>query len=135
MNRDAKKVRTPYKLTDFCFFAQAEDRNEPDGDAAAAYMKLLADGKLPSWALFVYTDMKATAKTEAPPKVLAAIGEGVLLLAPVPKNGGLEGLLLATAATSGKEVEVSIQGVKTTITVPEFEQSVIAREHVYVPAS
>ena len=98
-------------------------------------MKLLDQGKLPSWALFVYSSMKVTARDAAAPEPLAAIGDGVILLAPKPKNGGMEGLLLATHRAAGKDVEVTIAGHKTTITLPDFDDSVIAREDVYVPAS
>lgn len=134
MNRDSKKQRTPYKLTDFCFFATELDKNSPDNEPAAAYMKLLDQGKLPNWALFVYPDMKATGKEGTPPAILAAMGEDVILLAPVPKNGGMEGLLLARSSVSGKDVEVTVNGYKTTISLPKFEGSVIAREHFYAPA-
>lgn len=135
LNRDAKKQKTPYKLTDFCFFAEAEDRNDPDAEPAAAYMKLLDLGALPSWALFVYTDMKGMAGQCETPEPLAAIGDGFVLLAPQPKNGGMEGLMLATSKVSGQEIEVQIGGHAATITVPEFEGTVIAREHVYIPAT
>ena len=98
-------------------------------------MKLLDQGKLPSWALFVYSSMKVTAKDASAPEPLAAIGDGVILLAPTPKNGGMEGLLLATHKVSGQDVRVTIAGHEATITLPDFEEAVIAREDVYVPAS
>ena len=37
INRDSKKNRTAYKPTDFCFFSELEDRNDPDAINAAAY--------------------------------------------------------------------------------------------------
>ena len=135
MNRDPKKVRTPYKLTDFCFFADQKDKNDPDAEPAAAYMKLLEDGAIPGWALFVYPDMKVNGSACSPPEPLAAIAEGFILLAPVPKNGGMEGLMLATSAVSGQEIEVKIGGHAVRVQVPEFDGSVIAKEHIYVPAS
>ncbi len=134
LNRDGKKQKTPYKLTDFCFFAEAADRNDPDAEPAAAYMKLLETGDLPSWALFVYSDMKSMSGQCEAPEPLAAVGDGFVLLAPEPRNGGMEGLMLATSKVSGQEIEVQIGGHTAVVTVPDFEGTVIAREHVYVAA-
>ena len=134
LNRDPKKNRTPHKLTDFCFFADQKDKNDPDAEPAAAYMKLLDDGAIPGWALFVYPDMKINADKAEVPTPLAAIAKDFILLAPVPKNGGMEGLMLAKSSVSGKEIEVKIGGHKATIAVPEFEGTVIAKEHTYVAA-
>lgn len=136
LNRDSKKVRTPYKLTDFCFYAEEADKNNPDAAPAAAYMHLIETSQLPSWALFVFSDMKGTHKPgTSTPEPVAAIGDGFILLAPEPRNGGIEGLMLATSSVAGKEIEVKIAGMTARIQVPNFEGSVVAREHVYVAAA
>ncbi len=132
INRDSKRVKVPYKITDFCFWAGSKDRNDPDAENAAAYMKILADGQLPGWAYFVFNEMQGLDAGVTAPEPVAAIGEGVLLLAPRQKNGGLEGLLLATHAAAGRKVPVKIAGFKATISVPEFDEQVIAREDCFV---
>lgn len=135
LNRDAKKVKTPFKLSDFCFFAEAESREEPDAAPAAAYMQLVADGLMPGWALSVFPQMRPMAAGVEPPNPLAAIGEHFVLLAPEPRNGGMEGLLLATSEASGQELTVRVPGVKESIrvAVPEFSDAFIARENIFIP--
>lgn len=135
MNRDTKKVKTPYSVIDFCFFAGEEERNTPDAINAAAFMELHKRGELPRWALFVFPQMKGLASDCAPPEPLAALGDGVVLLAPQIRNGGVEGLLLATQEVSGKEVRVTMNGEVRTASIPTFEEFVLARENVFLPIS
>ena len=132
LNRDVKKNRTPYKVTEFCFYADREDRNDPDAINAAAYMALLKDGKIPAWALYIYPDMKSNAGDTAPPDDLAAIGQDFLLIAPQPVNGGMEGLLLAKQRVAGELILVKVGNTSVRVRVPEFEESVVAREYVFV---
>ena len=132
VNRDAKKVREPYKATDFCFFATADDRNDPDAVNASAYFELIEKGLLPAWALFVFSEMKK-AKSELPaPEPVAAFGDGFILLAPKPANGGMTGLLMAEKRVSGRVIEVTLNRMKLKVTVPEFDEMLLAREDVFV---
>lgn len=132
INRDPKKQRTAYKVSDFCFYGDGEEENRPDAPAASSYHRLLKEGKLPSWALFVFDSFKGEGDAEDAPEPVAAIGDGVIVLAPEPKAGGLEGLLLATAKASGKTMPISIDGVRANIMVPEFEGATIAKEHAFL---
>jgi hypothetical protein len=132
LNRDTKKSRTPYKAADFCFFANSAERNDPDEINAAAYFALLESKQLPTWALFIYSEMKKMRTSMEAPEPLAAIGDGFLLLAPEQVNGGIEGLLIAEKRVSGQVVEIKIGRIKAKITCPEFEEMLLAREHVFV---
>lgn len=135
INRDAKKQKNPYRAIDFCYFAEKADRNDPDAINAAAYMKLLEDGKLPAWALFCFQEMKGMAGEVAPPTPLAAIGDGFVLLAPEPANGGMEGLLIAEGRVAGQKRRAHIGRQKLWVTIPEFTETVIAREHMFLAVS
>ena len=132
LNRDTKKQRKGYTVQDFCFYAPKESANEPAMAAANAYLHLIAKGKLPSWALFVFGDMRKGDESK-PPNPAALIGEGVVFLAPSPRNGGVEGLLLATHEAANKTVTVTDGESHYKIAVPDFEGSRVAREGVYVP--
>ncbi len=129
LNRDAKKNKAPYKVSDFCFYSDAAEAR-PDSAPASAYHKLIEQKRLPSWALFVFASFKGQGAAADAPDPVAAIGEGVVILAPEAMAGGIEGLLLATSAVSGQVVEVDVDGAKFRVAVPEFEDSAIAREHV-----
>lgn len=133
INRDGKKVKTPYKVVDFCFFAGDEERNNPDGENAAAYMELNRRELLPRWALFIFPQMKGLDVGINVPEPLAAIGDGALLLAPQIRNGGIEGLLLATQAVSGKDIYITMNGETRTASIPQFDEWVLAREDVFLP--
>jgi len=132
VNRDAKKTKTPYKAADFCFFASDAELNNPDEINAAAYFELIEKKLLPSWALFIFSEMKRIRSSIAPPDPVAAIGDGFLLLAPEATNGGMEGLLIAQKRVSGQVIQVTIGRSKVKVTVPEFEEMLLAREHVFV---
>jgi hypothetical protein len=132
LNRDAKKNKTPYKAADFCFFATAEDKNDPDEINAAAYFELIDSKQLPAWALFVFSEMKKMKSSTPAPDPVAAIGDGFILLAPEPVNGGMEGLLIAEKRVSGQVIDVTIGRLKVQAIVPEFEEMLLAREHVFV---
>jgi len=97
-------------------------------------MQLINEGRMPSWALFVFSEMKGNHKGQPAPTPLAAIADGFILLAPEQRNGGLEGLMLATSRVSGQKIEVDVNGTKAWVNVPAFQGSVVAREHVFVAA-
>lgn len=132
INRDPKKTKSPYRAVDFCYFADKEDLNNPDAINAAAYLKLLEDKNLPAWALFCYPQMKGMDDGVAAPNPVAAIGDGFVLLAPQPANGGMEGLLIAENRVAGQKRRAHMGRQKLWVTVPEFTETVIAREHMFV---
>ena len=132
LNRDPKKTKQPYQPHDFCFFAAATDGNNPDAINAAAYFDLIDKKQLPPWALFVFSEMKKMKSPMPAPDPVAAIGDGFILLAPTPVNGGMEGLLMAQQRVSGLTIEVSLGRMKLKVNVPEFEEMILAREEVFI---
>lgn len=132
INRDAKKTKTPFKPHDFCFFAEATDGNDVDEINAAAYFDLVEKKLLPAWALFVFAEMKKMKGLTPAPDPVAAIGDGFILLAPQLVNGGMEGLLIAEKRVSGKIVEAKLGRVSVKVTIPQFGEMLLAREHVFV---
>lgn len=132
LNRDPKKQRKGFTVKDFCFFAPLENENEPEMAAANAYMYLIEKKLLPSWALCVFGDMRKGEASKAP-NPAALIGEGVILLNPTPKNGGVEGLLLANSSAANNAIQVTDGESFYRIAVPDFDESRIAREGVYLP--
>lgn len=132
LNRDPKKTKTPFKASDFCFFANATEKNDPDEINASAYFELIEKKLLPSWALFVFSEMKKMKSSIPAPDPVAAIGDGFILLAPRPVNGGMEGLLIAQRRASGQVIDVTLGRMKAKATVPDFEEMFLAREDVFV---
>lgn len=132
INRDAKKTKAPFKPHDFCFFADATDGNDVDEINAAAYFALIESKQLPPWALFVFAEMKKVKSSLPAPEPVAAVGDGFILLAPSPANGGIEGLLMAEQRVSGKTIDVTLGRMTIRVNVPEFEEMLLAREEVFV---
>ena len=132
MNRDPKKTKQPYSPHDFCFFADASDGNDPDAINASAYFDLIDNKQLPPWALFVFAEMKKMRSSLPAPDPVAATGDGFILLAPSPVNGGMEGLLIAQQKVSGQTIEVRLGRMKLKVNVPQFEEMLLAREQVFV---
>ena len=57
---------------------------------------------------------------------MAAVGDGFILLAPEPANGGMEGLLIAQGRVSGQTIQVKLDRQTLRVRVPEFTETVIA---------
>ncbi len=69
------------------------------------------------------------------PHPVAAVGDGFILLAPEPANGGMEGLLIAQGRVAGQKRRAHIGRQKLWVTIPEFTETVIAREHMFIAVS
>ncbi len=100
--------------------------------AGAAYMRLLSDGVLPAWAMFCYADFKGLEPSHAEAGTVAMISEHFILLAPVEIDGGYQGLMLAENVVSGQHVEVEFYEQKMVVSVPLFDDYVIAKGDVEV---
>ena len=117
MNRDPKKQRKPYAVTDFCFFVD-HDENKPEAKAAAAYMRLVKDGLLPPWAVFCFSDFKDAAASPAALSEVVMQGESFLLLAPEEIHNGYQGLLVAEHVVSGQVIDVTYQKMEFKVRSP-----------------
>jgi hypothetical protein len=131
MNRDKKKRRKPYDISDFYLYVDGKKSDLPEGIYGAAAGKLIKMGKYPSWALFVYNDLKANAKDAAVPsdKDTALLSEHAIILAPRFSEEICQGMLIALHAASNQIVEFhDLLGNEYRILVPELKGQAIADE-------
>jgi hypothetical protein len=132
MNRDAKKRRKPFDLNDFYLYVDSNTSDMPDGIYGAAAKRLIELGKYPSWALFVYNDLKVNAKNCKAPSDddLVLMNDTAVILAPKVIDGTCHGMLLALRDASNRILEFSdITGENTMILrMPSIEGQVTANE-------
>lgn len=102
LNRDRKKQRKPFKPEDYYFYADREKQNLPDARYGAAALELIRLGSFPTWALFVYTDLKSRAADALPPELLCFQCDDAILLAPSTDGEHVSGMLIATISASGE---------------------------------
>lgn len=106
VNRDQKKNRKGYSASDFYLYEPKEQQDLPHGSFGAAAMSLIKQQKFPSWALFCYKALHdASLGSPIPPKDLALIADGAMLLAPIATDEGFSGMLICTEAASDKILE------------------------------
>lgn len=128
-NRDPKRQRKPFKIDDFYFYKDPEKDNAPDGRYGAAANELLRLGKFPSWALFIYPDLKKHAEKATVPSPVALISEWAIILAPNCENGVCTGLLIASNESSGTIQEFEgIGNLKILLRIPFFKEATFASE-------
>lgn len=129
-NRDPKRQRKPHAIEEFYLYQPREQRDLPPGRCGSAAMKLVEKGLLPPWTLFCYKDLAASASGVAPP-LLAFIGEGVVLLAPIKTSEGFKGMLIAEESVSKSWVKVTSPcGRSETLYVPEIPTKYIAQDNI-----
>ena len=130
-NRDPKKGKPPV-YTDFCFYKPVADGDRPDHVYGSSYVKLIADKKLPSWALFCYKDLSRSALAGYEPEICALIAEDAILLHPEKVGANsYEGLLLAKESASGERRSFKNDfGEEIFLSVPQVGTKLIAQEGV-----
>lgn len=133
MNRDPKKQRKPYSALDFCMFVDRE-QYKPEALAAAAYMRLIEDNRLPPWALFCIADFKHAEPALRSAEEVAIIHESFILLAPVPIEGGWTGLMLAEGAISNSTIHVTYEDEPWAISIPKLDGFTVATSNVELDA-
>jgi len=131
MNRDPKKQRKPFEMTDFCLFVD-HNINKPEERAALAYMALVHKKQLPPWALAFFSDFKHGAKTKRPISELVLLGTDAILLAPVDIEDGFEGLLIAEQSASGQVRSMRYQRMIFEVRIPEFDDYLKAENGIQV---
>lgn len=129
-NRDKKKQSQPYTYLDFSFYKPQDAGETPDGHNGAAYMELSRLKLLPSWALFCYKELAASATPGYVPGEPALIAEDAILLHPELKPGGYSGLLIAMESASDQvRTFTSTKGTEFNLRVPYIETKFVAREN------
>lgn len=129
-NRDTKKKKEPYVMEDFFLYQPREDKNIPTSTFGSAAMELIKRKIYPSWALFVFKDLKQSA-SGPPPSLLAFMGDNVLLLAPIVKENTVKGMLIANESVYGETVEMTSPCGKTiTAVIPTLIGRYSAEENI-----
>lgn len=100
VNRDSKSRKKPFEASDFFCYQPFEEQDRPHDRYANCFMKMITDGSLPSWALFVFGSMKGGEADNAP-AVYALTAPGIILLGPVWGDGIISGMLIAQERKKG----------------------------------
>jgi hypothetical protein len=129
INRDRKKRSRPFKPDDFYWYDDQKMANMPEPRYGAAALKLMEMELFPSWALFVYRDLKARAADAFPPELLCYQCDDVIILAPSIEGNTLDGMLIAAGTASGELRELrSPQGHVVTVRMPTLDGEFVADE-------
>lgn len=120
MNRDKKKRSKPFSPDDFYWYNDNSLEALPEPKFGAAALKLIEMEKFPSWALFVYKDLKARAGDALPPEVLCYQCEDAIILAPSIDGHEVNGMLIAARSASGslREMTDPVSGLSITARMP-----------------
>ena len=130
-NRDPKKQKKGFSFQDFSFYIPQEERNLPNGAYGSAALAALKERRFPSWALFCYKDLVATADQGYVPHMPILVAEDAILLHPVKDGHGWRGMLVAQESASEKRRTFDDgQGNSITLTVPFVETKFVAIEDV-----
>jgi len=102
LNRDQKKRKKPYALSDFTFFAALEEQAQAPAAAGAAMLQLIRDNEFPSFGLFIYSQLREAGQGVDVPKRVALRAENCIVLAPYRKSQTQwAGLLICEAPAMG----------------------------------
>lgn len=128
-NRDKKKRNRPFKPEEFYFYDDVDLQNLPEPKYGAAAMKLVEMEAFPSWALFIFKDLKARAGDALPPEVLCFQCEDAIILAPSIDGSEMAGMLIARNTASDKVRELrSPDGRVVTVHLPVIQDKCVADE-------
>lgn len=135
MNRDRKKHKKPYEVSDFYCYKIEDNHDTIDAIYSSAASQLIAIGKFPRWGLFIYKElMKNIGKAKAP-DVLAYVHESAIILAPKIMNDSCKGLLIATEGVSFRTLSFDIirndqnSNEQIRVRMPKIDGKVVAIEN------
>ena len=132
-NRDSKKKKEPYTMEDFFLFKPIEDRNIPTNVYGAAAMVLAEKRLLPTWALFIYKDLKEAASGPAP-QLLAFLGEDAIILAPQFGPDHVKGMVVGKESARAKRRTLTSPCGKTIyVEIPDISGKFFAEEDLQIP--
>lgn len=139
VNRDSKKRKRPFSPDEFYFYADPEKQDLPEPKFGAAAQALIEMGQFPTWALFVYPDLKKRAADALPPEILCFQCEDAIVLAPSLEGRRIEGMLIASESASkqrramrspcGKEVVVELPAVNGKFAANEEAELTLLAQH------
>lgn len=105
-NRDPKKGE-PARPSDFYHFQVIEEGDRIKEAAANAFFSLVADEKMPSWAVSIapIDKLRSSKNDDSPPQTRALMCRGVLLLAPQIQDDAVK---VGLALVDGVEGNVNL---------------------------
>jgi hypothetical protein len=106
MNRDRKKSKKPFVLSDFYCYAIQDEVDSIDATPGAAAKKIIELGRFPNWALFVYKDLMKNADKGRAPNVLCYLSDNVIIIAPRITGTHCVGLVIALESASNRIVQL-----------------------------
>lgn len=106
LNRDEKKRKRPFAVRDFCLYGSIEEAALPPAAAGAAMLKLIREKRFPSFALFVYDQLKSAGADAPVPGRCAFVASSCIVLAPYRKSlQQWAGFVIVEAAAQGKVLD------------------------------
>jgi len=129
-NLDPKKGQ-PKSYEDFSFYKPRQGSSGADYVYGSAMMKLAKLRLLPSWSLFCFKGVTASASPAYDPETAAFMAEDAILLHPRKNGDGWEGMLIAreTASLSTRTF-VDDHGNTFSLKVPHIHTKVVCEEGV-----
>lgn len=116
---------------DMSFYKPRDTEASVDAAYGSAMLEMAKRGMLPSWTLFCFKEVTASADSSYKPETLALVAEDAVLLHPQQTPSGWEGMLIARESASLQEREfVSDTGQTVVLTVPLVHTKVICEEGV-----
>jgi len=130
LNRDKKKRSKPFMPNEFYWYDDEHLSNLPEPRYGAAAMKLIEMEKFPSWALFVYKDLKARSKDALAPEVLCYQCDDAIILAPGIDGNEVSGMLIASSSASNqlREMHDPVSGRSIMVRMPVLPDAFQATE-------
>lgn len=130
-NRDPKKSKKVLGWEDFTFYKPRVGGENVSYVYGSAMLKLVKTQQMPSWALFCFKEVTATASEAYVPSCAALIAEDAMLLHPVKDGNGWTGMLIAQESASEQtRTFTGEDGTIASLTVPHVYTKVICKEGV-----
>lgn len=130
-NRNSKKQPKPFGPDDFYWYKNIEQGKYPGARYGAAAMEMMRLEVLPSWALFVYKDLKVMAKDAMPPEPLYLVHEDAIILGPSFSDGMVHGMLIAQHSCSEKTLTMKDpEGESVRVLMPRVGSAFFAEEDI-----
>lgn len=139
LNRDSKKRKKPFSPEEFYFYADKDQEDLPEPRYGAAAKELIRQGLFPTWALFVYKDLKSRAADALPPELLCFACDDAIVLAPDIDGRIMTGMLIGAETASrqrrtmtspcGKQIDVELPLINGKFAADEESEMLILAQH------
>ena len=124
-------------MSDFTFFSSVEEQEVAPAAAGAAMLEMIRNKEFPSFALFIYSQLRSAGEGAPLPKRVALRGESCIVLAPWRKSRtSWSGLVIAEAPAMGQIQDfVDDEGATWRLRVPILGDAggVLAAEGAVLP--